>query len=82
MARGTSVKACTRLYAAALAKERTEERARPASNLVAVLARLHTCGLFPSGVCYGLLTGLSQVGLSLAPWPSSHNSFVNPRVLP
>jgi nucleolar MIF4G domain-containing protein 1 len=42
---------------------RAEERARPAANLVAVLARLHTCGVFPSRVCYGLLTELSR-GLS------------------
>ena len=42
---------------------RAEERARPAANLVAVLARLHTCGVYPSRVCYGLLTELSR-GLS------------------
>jgi len=37
---------------------RAAGNARAASNLCAVFARLHTCGLYPSGVVYGLLTRL------------------------
>ena len=37
---------------------RTAGNARAASNLCAVFARLHTCGLYPSRVVYGLLTKL------------------------
>ena len=37
---------------------RAAGNARAASNLCAVFARLHTCGLYPSRVVYGLLTKL------------------------
>ena len=43
-----------------LSSARSETRARAASNLCATLSRLHVCGLFPSRVCYGLLTCLSE----------------------
>ena len=43
-----------------LSSARSQARARAASNVCAVLSRLHVCGLFPSRVCYGLLTNLSE----------------------
>ena len=38
-----------------LEEARAEGNARRASNCVAVFARLHVCGLFPSDPCWGLL---------------------------
>ena len=40
---------------ATLEEARAEGNARRASNCVAVFARLHVCGLFPSDPCWGLL---------------------------
>ena len=44
----------------ALRVARADERARAASNIVAVFSRLFVCGLFPSAVVYGLLKELSR----------------------
>ena len=44
----------------ALRVARADDRARAASNVVAVFSRLFVCGLFPSAVVYGLLKELSR----------------------
>jgi len=43
-----------------LEEEQVNSRARSASNIVNVLARLYTCGLMPSACCYGFLVTLSK----------------------
>ena len=43
-----------------LEQEQMEEKARSCSNIVNVLARLYTCGLFPSACCYGFLVTLAK----------------------
>ena len=43
-----------------LEQEQMDGKARSCSNIVNVLARLYTCGLFPSACCYGFLVTLAK----------------------